>query len=187
MKTLEYKSACKSCLLAERDPQFIMVAQPEKVLYENRYFKSEYQLTLFVQRYIDEVAIVCQNCGSNNLHISDIHIEGKAVLPGENTTQFQLVVIKHEDGQIELKTGGSKYLPEGFLKEAFQIIEDAINEPPEHKFENGNWGNARFVVATGFIGKNVARTNRLEQFNFVGFDKALLVEKVMQAKKIMTQ
>lgn len=171
MKTLKYKVACKSCLNTDGIDHMIIISNGYSDFFENRMLKSEYDLGKYIKTYLKNNDKSCQFCRSNNLEISDIEIEGRKASIGREVTQFQLVITKYENGQIAIKTGGSQLLPKGFMTEALRLIEQAIKETPKSEFEEKHIGNVRFVVATGFIGDDDHRTNRLESFSFVGFDK----------------
>ena len=171
MKTLMYKVACKSCLQTDGISHTIMIMNSYEELFEDRLLKSEYQLEQYVKDHFRETNNPCEFCKSYNLEISDIEFDREKALVGSNVDQFQLVITKDGDGEIDVKTGGSQYLPSGFLNEAFDIIETAIANTPKNEFEEKYIGNIRFVVSTGFIDNDSFRTNRLEQFKFVGFSK----------------
>jgi len=150
--------------------------------YENRMLKSEYQLERYIKSYLSRNDKPCQFCQSDNLEISDIEFDGRRAMCDQEVVQLQLVFSKDENGQIEVRTGGTRYLPNSFLPEAFKLIDKAIANTPNSEFEEKPIGNIRFVVSTGFIGNDNERTNRLEQFSFVGFSKEDTIDYVAQIK-----
>jgi hypothetical protein len=187
MKVLNYKVACKSCLQTDGMNHLLMITGSNSDLIENRLLKSAYSLERYVKDQLRESNQPCQFCGSNNLAISDIEFDGKKAMVDSNVDQFQLVLSKIANGQIEIKTGGSQYLPFEFLPEAIKVIEDAIQGTALDEFEEKQVGTVRFVVSTGFIGNDEFRTNRLEQFSYVGFSKQSLLNMVRQIKTQILQ
>jgi hypothetical protein len=182
MKILTYQVACKSCLRSDGENHMIMIMDSFEDFSENRLLKSEYQLGKYVVKYLNERGKPCQFCQSTNLEISNIEFDGIKALVGRNIDQFQLVISKHENGQVEMKPGGSQYLPKGFLNEAFELIDKAQLDTPMSECEEKSIGNIRIVVSTRTIGNDDYRTNRLEQFSFVGFDKETIVNMIDQIK-----
>ena len=154
----------------------------QKRFIENRILISEFELANYIKEFYEEENKTCPSCGARNFDFSEIEIAGKKAKIGEDVDQFILVIMKHENNQIELKVGGSKYLPKGFVPEAFELIEETFHSIPSHEFESKRIGNLRFVVSSGFIGNDANRTNRLEQFSFVGFDKAQIQDLFDQLK-----
>jgi hypothetical protein len=175
MKTLTYKVACKSCLYSDGISHMMSTIDPNDSFIENRIRWSEYKFEMYIKKFLKANNKPCFFCGSNNLEINDIQLDGKSVSVSQKTDQLQLVFNKRPDGQVETRNGGSVYVPDGFLKEAFVIIENTITNTPNNEFEDKKVGSTRIVVSTGFIGNDNYRTTRLEQFSFVGFSKDLLL------------
>ncbi|KAA3437663.1 hypothetical protein [Rufibacter hautae] len=186
-KLLNYEFACKTCLKTDGMRHKILIADSYSDFYENRLMKSEYQFQTIIKDYLKKNKKSCPNCKSYNLEISDIEFDSKNALVGRRIDQIQLVLMKHENGQIEIQTGGTQYLPTGFLKEAFKIIESVLLDTDKTEFEEKKIGNVRFVVSTRFIENDDYRTSRLEQFKFVGFDKETIVRAVTQIKGQMVK
>lgn len=178
MNILKYKIACKTCLASD-GMDHITLAKSSTNFIENRTLMSEYALGRYIKNYFSEIKTLCQFCGSPNLDIFEIEVNDKKAKIDGDLTQFQ-IVITHENGIVDAKTGGSRRMPRGFLKDAFSIIENSIQEIPENEFEEKHIGSVRFVVSTGFIDNDDYRTNRLEEFSFVGFSKKMIVEMVSE-------
>ncbi len=185
MIIIEYKIACKSCLKTDGIIDIMRLNTDIQFFFENRLLKSEYALGKHLKSLLQENNLPCQFCGSNNLDIRDISIEGKKALISNESDQMQLVLSKHESGDIEIKTQGSKYLPKDFMPIAFDLIQQAIQETHDSEFEEKHIGFVSFVVSTGYIGNDDYRTYRLEQFSFVGFNKVELGDLVGQMKNQM--
>jgi thioredoxin-related protein len=150
--------------------------------FENNRLKSEYSLGRYISSFLFENNQGCDFCDSFNLEISEIEFDGIKSKITRDIDQFQLVISKHENGKIEIETGGSINLPYEFLNEAFKLIEDSVISTNENYFEEKHIGNIRFIVSTGYLGNNHFRTNRLEHFSFVGFRKDALEDYAKQIK-----
>jgi len=187
MKNLTYQVACKSCLQTDGVSRLTMIKDSFEEFYEGRRLKSEYQLSQIIIDFLKSSKQPCQFCGSYNLEINEIEFDGKQALVGQDVDQLQLVISKNQNGKIDIRTGGSQYLPKGFLKESIEIMEKAIEKAHDSEFTDKQIGNARFVVSTGFIGSDDYRTNRLEQFSFVGFSKKDLRDMVGHIKSQMVK
>jgi hypothetical protein len=182
--TFEYKLACNSCLKSDGLNHLLTVSENLSNFYENRLLLSEFKFARYIKNNLIKKKQPCEFCSSNNLEIYDIKFENKKVLIDQTVDQFQLVIWKKNE-EIGVNPGGTRILPNGFLTEAFKIIKNAIEESNDLDYEEKKTGNVRFVVSTGFIGHDKVRSQRLEQFSFVGFKKNELITLINQISEEM--
>lgn len=175
MKNLTFSVSCKSCLKTDGLGRLSIIQEPYTHFITDRQLEPDYKIGQFIRESLISQGENCQFCGSKNLDIGEIVFGGINSLPGNEVDQLQLVMDKDGDN-IELRTGGSQYLPNGFYSEAFQLIEKHLATIPEREFEEKQMGMVRIVVSTGYIGHDDYRTTRIEQFKFAGFRKSKVVE-----------
>lgn len=182
MILVEYEVACRSCMNADNFGHSFMFDGKAEYFFEKGIMKSEYITAQNILTILDKGEDACDHCGSTNLEISNIEIDGKSPNINPNATQFKLFISTTPSGDVAIKNRGHQYIPPGFLPEAFELIEKIISEIPANKFEEKNTGHIHFTVSTININNTSDRRNQLEHLSFAGFSEQQIAKFISIAR-----
>jgi hypothetical protein len=176
MNVISYNIGCRNCLTSDGIRHSYIIKGQDA---EDLSHKTEFGVMLLIEKYRNEDNHLCERCGSSNVEVSDLEIDGTAVYDydalgrrcderGEEMLQFN---ISKQGSQINLRVGGSQYIDQDLTRLAILQIPKLLSFRPADNFNNHQNGHF-FVCFTGGISmKNFKPFIRVERFRVAGITK----------------
>ena len=190
---VNYSTICRNCLASygfRHSRTFFMPMSIDKAFRQ----KTEFEIGNEIENIGRRDVISCDNCGSTNIEVYDIEIDGTKIYAFENIvehcnttkTQFFILNIQKENGKCELKIGGTVKLDSAFENECLQYIKN-INNFLDYEFVSHDKGQFNIVISSKKSNSSENLTlNKIERLVNLGVSYQEILETVknIESKQI---
>lgn len=182
MSTIVYNQGCRDCFRHDGMRRSLANFDSSRDFSARDYF-TEFEIMEIVENWNYEVEMSCGFCGSNNLEVFDLELDGEKLFDFYkldkyctlNNSSFFIISIDKELDNIEIEIGGKnkieRILQINFLRKIFETIEFGSDE----KFIEQIKGTF-FICVSGKKDSMSMDTILIERFVSSGFSKQEILQ-----------
>jgi hypothetical protein len=163
-----YHKGCRTCFVGKESSITAMTVSKSDCA-----ARTEFEISLFLERIFKEKGVSCDVCGSNNIEIFDIKIKDdysffdyNKIADKYRNGQIEMMqlLINKENSKLSFDIGGEGAIQKDFLKTALQHIKNSSLRR-ENVFEAKSNGSL-YICITGNVS---ATTGQIETVQFERF------------------
>jgi hypothetical protein len=155
MSTIKYVQACRDCFRCDGVNRHLTDFERNPKL-QFRDYLTEFEIMENIEDWIDENDIVCDFCESNNLDLIDIELDNQKLYEFSkldnycttNNSSFFILNLSKTANQIEIKTGGKKFIEKILQTNFLKKIINTVKTRPNNNFYEQLKGSC-FICVSG--------------------------------------
>ncbi|RTY69030.1 MULTISPECIES: hypothetical protein [unclassified Flavobacterium] len=141
MSTIKYVQACRDCFRCDGINRHLTDFERNPKL-KLRDYLTEFEIMESIEDWLDDNDIVCDFCESNNLDIIDIELDNQKLYDfnkldnycTNNNTSFFILNLSKTVNQIEIKTGGKRFIEKILQTNFYKKIINTVQTRPNKDF-----------------------------------------------------